>query len=245
MIPLPLRAFFNTLLRFVRSTLDGSIFYMVRYSAERYHKGKEFPVQVSAKREINPEESFQTKKKNIDDALRRINNLEVVSGEIFSFWTVIGGANQQATGGIGRIYGGGLDDLAGLLYYVLLKAGFEIRERHPHRLINHMRDSAPVQGGFDAWVVYGYKDLAFRNNKRVPVCIRYHWEDRNLCLDICSPEPITAWELHAEHEHFEDKVRVKTFRSNQLGFKQRISTDIYRTMSVFRRITRQRTGMEV
>ncbi len=232
-------------MRNLRRIFDGSIFYICKPTPEKYSRGQQLPAQLFGSRKITPVEAFENKRKNIEEALDKINNLEIAPGEIFSFWAIVGNANQRTKGGASRIYGGGLDELAGLMYYVLLRAGFEFRERHAHRLINHMRDSSPVPGGFDAWVVYGYKDLAFRNNRHQHMAIRYHWEEHNLCLEICAAEPLQVWELHSEHDQYEEKIRIRTFRTNREGFKQRIATDLYRSMSVFRRITRQRTGLDV
>jgi vancomycin resistance protein VanW len=154
---------------------------------------------VNLEQPILATEYVDAKIHNITMALKRVNNLPVPPGAIFSFWHVVGrptGARgflpgrSLLAGQLRPDFGGGLCQLSGLIYYVSLIAGLEILERHPHSrdiYDNHTR-YAPL--GADATVAYGFKDLRVLNSFPFPVCFRAKVTPVQLSCSVCSSEPI-------------------------------------------------------
>jgi vancomycin resistance protein VanW len=113
------------------------------------------------------------KKHNLQIAINAVNNITIQPNEIFSFWHLIGNptknkgymASRAITGNeIKQQIGGGLCQLSGLIYYLALHAGVQIIERHHHSIDIYTEEERFTPLGSDATVVYGYKDLQFKNN---------------------------------------------------------------------------------
>jgi vancomycin resistance protein VanW len=160
-----------------------------------------FPARVSLEQSILPTDYVEAKVHNIALALKRVNNLVIPPGALFSFWHVVG----RPTGARGFVpgrsllagqlcpdYGGGLCQLSGLIYYVSLMAGLEILERHPHSrdLDDDQTRYAPL--GADATVAYGFKDLRVLNPYRFPVCFRVSVTPTQAWCWFCCPCPVEA-----------------------------------------------------
>ena len=113
------------------------------------------------------------KVQNLRCAVRRLNGMELPSGETFSFWKQIGRATrgrgyvpgrQLREGCLFPAIGGGLCQLSNALYDLVLKADGTVVERHPHTRI--VPGSAAEQGR-DAAVAWNYIDLRFLFEMRV------------------------------------------------------------------------------
>lgn len=106
---------------------------------------------------------------NLRLAVKRLNNLEIPAGEIFSFWKNIGQASLVKGFVVGRELregciipnvGGGLCQISNALYDAALQANFEIIERHAHTQII---SGSLAEKGRDATVFWNYVDLRFRS----------------------------------------------------------------------------------
>jgi hypothetical protein len=111
------------------------------------------------------------KVQNLRKACRRLHQMEIPAGEVFSFWKQIGRARTSAGYVQGRelrqgclipTVGGGLCQLSNSLYDLALKSGCEIIERHAHSAV--VPGSAAEQGR-DATIFWNYIDLRFRANQ--------------------------------------------------------------------------------
>ena len=158
-----------------------------------------FPARVSLEQPILPTDYVEAKIHNITLALKRVNNLPLAPGAIFSFWSVVGRPTSARgfvpgrsllAGQLRPDYGGGLCQLSGLIYYASLLAGLEVLERHPHSrdIYDDQTRYAPL--GADATVAYGFKDLRVLNNLSFPVCFRVTVTPTQVICWVCSPEPI-------------------------------------------------------
>ncbi|HSK72901.1 MAG TPA: VanW family protein [Pyrinomonadaceae bacterium] len=121
--------------------------------------------------ESAPEEQFLLAGKvhNLRLAVKKLNNLEIPAGEVFSFWKQIGQANRGRGFVVGRELregciipniGGGLCQLSNALYDAALQANFEIIERHAHTKVI---PGSLAEQGRDATVFWNYIDLRFRS----------------------------------------------------------------------------------
>ncbi len=78
--------------------------------------------------------------------------------------------------------GGGVCQVSSTLYMAAVNSGLEITERHPHS------ESVSYAPGTDATVVYGEKDLKFKNNTRDTLYIYVWIENENVYSKIVKKE---------------------------------------------------------
>ncbi len=138
-------------------------------------KLKDAPVIAESKTplwtESVPEEQFLLagKVQNLRIAVKKLNGLEILAGEIFSFWKNVGQASRLKGFVVGRELregciipnvGGGLCQISNALYDAALKANFEIIERHAH---SQIIEGSLAEQGRDATVFWNYVDLRFRS----------------------------------------------------------------------------------
>lgn len=116
---------------------------------------------------------------NIWLASTKINDQILMPGEIFSFNETVGPRTKErgfAEAGVIRNrqhdvdVGGGVCQVATTLYNAARKSGMTIVERHVHSLPVHY-----VEKGRDAAIVYGEKDLRFKNDTGHTVLIRSYF----------------------------------------------------------------------
>lgn len=178
---------------------------------------------LEEKQPIHATEFSAGKLTNIRRALRHIDGLTMPPDSLFSWWHAVprpDAANGFALGRTlvnGRLtpdYGGGLCQLSGIIYLVALKLGSRIYERHSHsRDIYHDNERyAPL--GADAAVVYGYKNLVFKNTAEQTFFWRVCAENNELLLRIyCSgdfkPATIT---FEADTKQEPENIAVTTLR---------------------------------
>jgi VanW like protein len=106
---------------------------------------------------------------NLRLALKAIDGIEVMPGQVFSFWKQVGRTTRRRgfvdgrelrEGCLVRSIGGGLCQLSNGLYEAALDAGLEIVERHAHSRIVPGSRAAQAR---DATVFWNYVDLRFRS----------------------------------------------------------------------------------
>jgi vancomycin resistance protein VanW len=145
-------------------------------TALNFAKGRvgtaQFPYEITIIQTIKQTGFFDNKVNNIQIASQHINGILINEGRIFSFWNTVGFPGQRngyrkgrnlVSGRLIEDYGGGLCQLSGIMYHLALKAGLEIMERHNHSVDIYTEEERFTPLGSDATVVYGYKDLRFRN----------------------------------------------------------------------------------
>ena len=112
---------------------------------------------------------------NLKIASGKTNNVVLMPGEVFSFNQVVGKRTVEEGYKDAKVYENGrvVDGLAGgicqvssTLYDAALLANLEIVERY-----NHQFTTSYLPGGKDATVVFGVKDLKFKNNREYPIKI--------------------------------------------------------------------------
>lgn len=112
---------------------------------------------------------------NLAIAANKINGRVLMPGELFSFNAVVGkrtieegykDAKIYADGGVVDGLAGGICQISSTLYNAALLANLEIVERR-----NHSYPASYIQVGRDATVVYGVKDLQFKNSRSYPIKI--------------------------------------------------------------------------
>jgi vancomycin resistance protein VanW len=117
---------------------------------------------------------------NLQLAASKIHQLQLNSGQIFSFCNCVGDPTLSNGFQAGPVFvrgqvqtgvGGGLCLIATNLFHLFLVSGCQILERHCHS-IDAYGVNRFYQLGQDASIAYGYKDLIIRNHSAVALQLR-------------------------------------------------------------------------
>lgn len=172
---------------------------------------------------------------NLSLAIARINNILIQPGEIFSFWHLAGKPSQKngyqksrsiINGEMEAALGGGLCQLSGLIYFLALRAGLQVIERHAHSIDIYKEEERFTPLGSDATVAYGYKDLRFLNQTVFPVCISFELTDNLLKGIIRGTEITEPLTIEFEQRIFKGYTDVDTTCKNEEG-QHILHTDRY------------------
>jgi vancomycin resistance protein VanW len=147
---------------------------------------QDFQPQIRLTQPILPSSTKANKIHNLQIATQKLEKLVLQPDSIFSFWHFIGNPSEKngykkgrniLNGQLSEAVGGGLCQLSGIIHHLLLLAGFPILERHAHTVDLYTESERFTPLGADATVVYGYKDLRFRQHFTFPVF--FHFEIKN------------------------------------------------------------------
>ncbi|MBP3479562.1 MAG: VanW family protein [Oscillospiraceae bacterium] len=126
---------------------------------------------------------------NIKQVLKSLNGLILKSGDEFSFNALVGEPTRQrgykpysqyvGTVYTENVYGGGISQVASVLYYCALQADLEILERHSHAYAPEF-----IQTGLDADIKFGTMDLRFKNTTTEPIRIMAEYAGGKLTIQF-------------------------------------------------------------
>jgi len=133
--------------------------------------------------------------KNIEQALNKLQGRVISPGKVFSFNWVVGPRTVRRGFLPAPVLfqdkksiqiGGGICQVSSTLYNAVLLAGLEVSERYRHSSpINYL----PL--GLDATVVYGYKDLKFKNIHPFPIYIMTSLTENTMTITIIGKEKLS------------------------------------------------------
>lgn len=158
---------------------------------------------------------------NIGLAIEEIHKVVIPPGGVFSFWHIVGNPTVDKGYKTGRNIigdslkediGGGLCQVSGMIYHLALTCGMEICERHNHTLDLYEEDKRYTPLGADATVVYGYKDLRFKNVGAAPVFMRFEVSETEFKGAFYSGENLPVYDIDFERAEFDDYRTIKTYR---------------------------------
>lgn len=167
----------------------------------------------------------ENKVENLKIACPTIDGLLIRPGETFSFWRQVGEATaekgycegmQLSRGEVVRGVGGGLCQLANLLYWMALHTPLEVVERHHHSFDPFPDENRVLPFGSGAGVFYNYIDLRFLNRTDTTFQIRLWLTGQHLKGSILS-DAETAYSYHVfERNHRFLKQNGKNYRENEI-----------------------------
>jgi vancomycin resistance protein VanW len=143
----------------------------------------------------------ETKIVNLRLAARTVDGLVIGPGETFSFWRRVGSPSARRgyqeglvlfAGSVSSGTGGGLCQLANLLYWMVLHTPLEVIERHHHPFDAFPDDRRVLPFGTGASVFYNYVDLRVRNPGSQPFQLEVWLTDSDLRGRILTDVPLTA-----------------------------------------------------
>lgn len=162
---------------------------------------------------------------NLKIACPAIDGVLIRPGETFSFWRLVGEATaekgylegmQLSRGEVVRGVGGGLCQLANLLYWMALHTPLEISERHHHSFDPFPDENRVLPFGSGAGVFYNYIDLRFYNPTGLTFQINVWLTDEHLKGSVrCDGEPEFSYHVF-EKEHRFTREGDRTFRENEI-----------------------------
>lgn len=182
---------------------------------------------------IHETPTAEAKRHNLRLAADALQRTCIASGEVFSFSRIVGPpiasrgfrAGRTLVGGeVAASIGGGLCQLSGLLYIAALECGLEIVERHPHSLDIYTDATRFAPLGADATVVYGHRDLRFRNTLGAPIGFTCGVDVGQVTLALCAPRPLARRSIAFVAEPHSSHTFVTTMVDGQPTLRQRYRT---------------------
>ncbi len=187
---------------------------------------KDLPTNLETGEEIrqpifyNPLSS--NKVENIRIAIEKIQKIEIKPGQIFSFWEIVGYPTKEKGFKTGRNIigdslqediGGGLCQVSGMIYHLALIGGLEIIERFNHTLDLYEEDKRYTPLGADATVVFGYKDIRFKNNTEQSLFLDFDVNQEEFKGRIKAEKKLPLYAIRFDREEFDKYRTIKTYRS--------------------------------
>lgn len=176
-----------------------------------------FPERISIDQKIKKTHLYENKLVNITEGADRISSVTIQPNEIFSFWSLVKSPSEKngfkkgrnlMNGVVAESVGGGLCQLAGIIYHLSLTAGLQILERWNHTVDIYKEEDRFTPLGSDATVVYGYKDLRFKNTFSFPLNLMIKIKDDTITASFHAPELIYKQDVVFERTYQEQKVKV-------------------------------------
>ncbi|MFD1739208.1 VanW family protein [Bacillus salitolerans] len=165
---------------------------------------------------------------NIKLAARKIDGILINPGEVFSFWKLVGKTTarkgyiegmQLSMGEVKTGVGGGICQLANLLYWLVLHTPLEVVERHHHSFDPFPDEGRVLPFGSGASVFYNYIDLRFKNPTDQPFQIKVWLTSEHLNGAIYTNME-WAYSYHiVEKNHKFLKKAGKIYRENEIWRK--------------------------
>ncbi|SKB13265.1 VanW-like protein (modular protein) [Planktothrix sp. PCC 11201] len=205
----------------VLDRLSGQRWRFVKQKIMTVEEQQDFKEQIKIVQRVKKTSYFENKRHNLATAIAQIENILIPPGEIFSFWYLVGEPSIKNGYREGRAIvnnqlksdvGGGLCQLSGLIYYLILKAGLIPLERYPHSQDIYTEETRFAPLGSDATVVYGYKDLRFKNNLSIPICFRFYLFEEEIIGCLCSSETLEEFNIEFRIEAQQELKKVDTIR---------------------------------
>ncbi len=167
----------------------------------------------------------ENKVKNLRVACPTIDGILIKPGQTFSFWRQLGEATadrgycegmQLSQGEVVRGIGGGLCQLANLLYWMALHTPLEVVERHHHSFDPFPDENRTLPFGSGAGVFYNYIDLRFHNPTELTFQIKL-WLTADHLKGAVYSDRETPHSYHVfERGHQFSSKDGKNFRQNEI-----------------------------
>jgi vancomycin resistance protein VanW len=175
---------------------------------------------------------------NLKLAAQRLDGILIGPGETFSFNRLVGNctrrrgyvegmrlSNGEAVPGVG----GGICQLANLLYWMVMHSALTVTERSEHSFDPFPDNGRVLPWGTGCSIVYNYVDLQFRNDT-----------DSTFQLRIGVGERYLEGELRADREQ---AASYKVFARNERFY--RLGDEYFRANEIWRTVIDRRTGNTV
>jgi len=178
---------------------------------------------------------------NILNAAKAIEKLEIKPGQIFSFWEAVGAPSKKngyreginiIDGNVIEDYGGGLCQIASIIYHTSLQANMKTLERYNHSVDLYHNEQRYTPLGADASVFYGYRDFRFINSFDHPVKFQFEVTEDQLTCKILSTSDLEICTIDFESS-FENDNKQKIITLKKLnGQNEKIAESHYKKIKL-------------
>lgn len=169
---------------------------------------------------------------NLRLAAAKIDKTVIRPGETFSFWRLVGRPTAKkgylpgmllSNGEVSEGMGGGLCQMANLLYWMVIHSPLTVTERYRHSFDAFPDSGRVLPFASGATIFYNYVDLQFRNDTDMDFEIRVWVDDRFLRGEIyASQQPQVSYSIvERDHRFLYNQKSGKHYRENKL-FQQTI-----------------------
>lgn len=152
---------------------------------------------------------------NLRLAAGRIDGVVLAPGQKLSVWKLVGRPSRRKgyleglvihNGQVGRGTGGGLCQMANLLYWMILHTDLDVTERWRHSFDVFPDSGRTVPFACGATLAYNYLDLEITNNTPDVYSVHLWQADGQLCGEIrCNREPVHTYEVFETDHHIEQQ----------------------------------------
>lgn len=174
---------------------------------------------------------------NLRLAAATMNNVLILPGETFSLWKLVGRPTAKrgflpgmllSNGEVIEGVGGGLCQIANLLYWTALHSPLTVTERYRHSYDVFPDSGRVLPFGSGATIFYNYIDLQFRNDTEITFQLKV-WVEGDFLRG----------ELRANQEQTES---YSVIERNHRFLHDKAMNTYYRENVLFQRVTDKRTG---
>lgn len=162
---------------------------------------------------------------NLRLSIRHVDGIIIRPSETFSFWKSVGKTTADkgyieglllSQGDVKTGVGGGICQLANLLFWLALHTPLTIRERHHHSFDPFPDDQRALPFGSGASVFYNYIDLRFHNQTDQAIQFKVWLTDEHLKGSVHIEED-WPYSYHVfEKNHAFLKAEGKNYRQNEI-----------------------------
>jgi vancomycin resistance protein VanW len=169
----------------------------------------------------------EQKVKNLEIAANLFNNLTIKPGQTFSFWKYLGkptaerGFNEGMLIDNGKVVigiGGGLCQIANLLYWICLHSSLTVKEHHHHQVDIFPDSGRVLPFGSGSGVLYNYGDLQFKNNTNYTFTLKVWLDQDFLRGELWSDQVFDNTYTITEEDHYfyYNSQEKAVYRTNKL-----------------------------
>ena len=198
---------------------------------------KSFSSIISVTQPIHFNPLSSNKVENIKIAIKKIEPIVIQPNQIFSFWELVKKPSKKDGYKSGRNIigdklqediGGGLCQVSGIIYHLALLSGMEIVERHNHTIDLYKEEERYTPIGTDATVVFGYKDVRFKNSTSSALSFSFEVGESQFSSILLADKKLPVFRLRFIREEFSDYRTVKTYRINSNNEESYINLSRYK-----------------
>ncbi|HQV03960.1 MULTISPECIES: VanW family protein [unclassified Novosphingobium] len=208
--------------RGLRDRSDGT----ARRFAARRADSPDWPTLVELEQPIRQGPFWEGKLINLQLGSALVDGVVIAPGQVLSFWALVDrpdpgrgfamGRGIRANAEQGDI-GGGLCQLAGIIYELGLRSGLHIAERHPHSRDLYLTEAERfTQLGLDATVVWPWKDLRLENRSAQAVALILAVDGLVLRARLLAAQPVALPRIEIERHDHADQRLVTVRRDSEL-----------------------------
>lgn len=162
---------------------------------------------------------------NLSISIQQLDGILIGPGETFSLWKLVGRPTARkgylegltiSNGKVGTGTGGGLCQLANLIFWLGLHTPLEVAERHHHSFDLFPDNQRTLPFGSGTTIFYNYVDLRFHNPTDNTFQIRLWLTEKFLEGDIRSLVPAERRYKIEERQHRFENIGEVWYRKNEI-----------------------------